>query len=274
MSSYSILASDLDGTLLDSKKEISPENQGAIGRMTARGIYFVPSSGRTLSELPEEIRNHPGVRYIIHSDGAVVYDKETGERIELCMSREKSHRLLDILFAYDVDLSVRSGGLSYVDGERNTREFHLAHRMDQAYIDMIDRYDLAVADFQNFCRSLEQIEMICVFFLSDRDLAECRERVAATGDYQIASSDSDNLEFFDCSAGKGNALLRLAEHLGVNRSATIAVGDSLNDYDMLAKAGLSLAMGNACDGLKAIADDIICHHDEHGMADIERRYLT
>ncbi len=273
MPKYSILASDLDGTLLNSHKQISPENQAAIDRITEAGVYFVPFSGRTLSELPEEIRENKKVRYMIHSDGAVVYDKVTETRLEFCMSPEKYLRLLDILEQYDVDMSVRSGGQSYVDAERNTREFHLAHRMDPAYIAMIDRYDIAVHHFATFCRSLDHAEMISVFFLNRGDLSACRAQVEKEGGFMIVSSDSDNLEFFDVSAGKGNALVRLAEHLGIDPAQTVAVGDSLNDYNLLKKAGLSLAMANACDGLKAIADAVICHNDEHAIAYIEKKYL-
>ena len=103
---YRIIASDLDGTLLNDKKEVSPENIAAIARMAELGVYFVPCSGRTLSEIPENVKSIPSVRYIIHSDGAVIHDKVTGERIERCMTQGAVKPALDILFEYENSMTV------------------------------------------------------------------------------------------------------------------------------------------------------------------------
>ena len=97
---YKIVASDLDGTLFDNKKNVTPENLAAIDKMAELGVYFVPCSGRTLREIPENVKGIPSVRYILHSDGAVIYDKKTGERIEACMSQDVVKPALDILFDY------------------------------------------------------------------------------------------------------------------------------------------------------------------------------
>lgn len=76
MHRFKIITSDLDGTLLNSRSEISSENLRAIHELSNRGIYFVPSTGRTVSELPAEIINDPAIRYIIHSNGAVLLDRQ------------------------------------------------------------------------------------------------------------------------------------------------------------------------------------------------------
>ena len=71
---YKVICSDLDGTLLDSESRLSPENASAISELAKRGIIFVPTTGRTMLELPEEIRTHKDVRYFIYSNGAGIYD--------------------------------------------------------------------------------------------------------------------------------------------------------------------------------------------------------
>ena len=67
--SYKILCSDLDGTLLNSDSEISAENLAAIQAVAEKGVFFVPSTGRTFAELPQQLREHPSIRYIIYSNG-------------------------------------------------------------------------------------------------------------------------------------------------------------------------------------------------------------
>ena len=63
---YHIIASDLDGTLLNSAGVISPENLAAIHELTEKGSHFVPASGRGYSEMPQQIHDCPDIRYIIH----------------------------------------------------------------------------------------------------------------------------------------------------------------------------------------------------------------
>ena len=78
MANYKIVATDLDGTLFNANVEISPENNAAIKALFDKEIYFVPSSGRTLCEIPKELTESPYIRFISFSNGASVYDKETG----------------------------------------------------------------------------------------------------------------------------------------------------------------------------------------------------
>lgn len=274
MSNYRILASDLDGTLLNSEGVVSEENEAAIRALTGRGVYFVPSSGRTLYEIPPMIRDNPCVRYIIHSDGAVVYDKQTGKRIDMSMSKELAGCLLDILLEYDVCMTVRNQGHSYTAEEWYHDEAGTYYRLTEQYQNFIYEYVTPVSDFASFCRSLDSVEMICVFFHRQDELVACRDRLVKMGKYGIAASESANIEIFDRRAGKGEALLRLAEHLGLAASQTIAVGDSPNDRNMIEKAGLGLAMQNACAELKDLADDTVCHCDEHVVQYILKNILN
>jgi len=273
MSNYRILASDLDGTLLNSRGVVSEENQAAIRDLTESGVYFVPSSGRTLFEIPSMIRDNPFVRYIIHSDGAVVHDKQTGERLDMSMPWEKVSVLLDVLSEYDVSMTVRHQGRSYTAQEWFCDEAGIYYRLNDTWQEFIYDYSTPVEDFQSFCRGLESVEMICVFFHSQDELEACRARLMRMGTYEVTSSDPANLEIIDVGVGKGEALLRLAEHLGVDPSATIAVGDSPNDRNMIEKAGLGLAMENACTELKALADATACHCDRHVVRYIMDTYL-
>ena len=274
MGGYRIIASDLDGTLLNSGVEVSPENRRAMSEMAARGVYFVPTSGRTLTEIPLSIREDPSVRFCIYSDGAGIYDRQ--EKRHICtayMSLEESFFLLDTLEEYGTVLTVRHKGVSYVDVTRNNDAEYKKHRLSDKYRDFIYETNTPVADYRGFCRSLGELEMICAFFANDAELQACKRRLEATGRYMTGSSERTNLEVFSVAAGKGKALLRLARHLGIEPAATIGVGDSTNDSNLIELAGLGLAVGNAYDELKSIADAVICSNDEHAMQYILEHYI-
>ena len=258
-----IVASDLDGTLLGKGEVISEENLAAIRKMKELGICFVPNSGRTFSEMPKHLIENPDIRYYIGADGAAIWDKQTGERMSFCMSREVVAPVLDILDGYSTLITARNCERSYADGDKCTPEGYEKYRLTRSYGMFIDYYAEKRKGFGEFVRGLEDIEMICVFFSSDEEMNECKERVAALGDFMIASSEPTNLEIFHKRAGKGSALLALAESLGVPHERTVAVGDSKNDMDMIKKAGISLAMGNASDDIKDAADRTICRCEEH-----------
>ena len=271
---YKLLFCDLDGTLLNSRIEVSDENRIAIRKMSGMGVTFVPSSGRTLYEMPECVRENTDIRYISYSDGAVVLDRLTGERLCACMDRELALYVIDLLEGYDTLLTVRNGGRSYVDADKNSPADHKHYRLNDLYSDFIYAWNTPIGDYRNFIRSFDEVEMICVFFSDEDELNECRNKISAHPELSCSQSAPHNLEIFHKNAGKGNALLRLAEHLGIPREQTIAVGDSSNDVSMLKVAGLALAMGNAWPDLLQLADAQICHHDEHGMAYILKHYLT
>ena len=78
-----------------------------------------------------------------------------------------------------------------------------------------------------------------------------------------ASPSKNYLEVYSYDAGKGKTLAAFADKLGVDVADVIAVGDSDNDSTMIEKAGLGLAVANACDALKEIADQTICDNSEH-----------
>ena len=79
-----LIAADMDGTLLDDEKKIPEENLRVFRECAARGIEIVPATGRTMRGLPDELRNLPGVHYVILTNGAQVVDLEKNEIIDSC----------------------------------------------------------------------------------------------------------------------------------------------------------------------------------------------
>ena len=258
-----VVGSDLDGTLLGKGEIISEENLAAIEEMERRGVCFVPNSGRCFSEMPKCVLENPHIRYYIGSDGASIWDKETGDKISFTMSREIARPMLDIIYRYKHHINVRHKGICYADSKKCGAEEYARYRLSKNYALFTDYYISKIEDFDKFIYELEDIEMICIFFSDDGEMAECKARIEELGEFVVASSEPTNIEVFHKSAGKGTALLKLAERLGVPQERTVAVGDGKNDMDMIRKAGISLAMGNAVPELKEAADRTICYCEEH-----------
>ena len=263
---YKIIATDLDGTLLKSKMELSAENKAAIEKFTVMGGHFVPATGRSLSEVAHEVRALPEARYYITSNGAAVFDTKTGKAIiqNTIIGQEKAF-LLETLRKTRSIFTIHFDGVSYVDLDRRDHDLYRAYRMSELFIQHIEDKDDFVGDFDRFCDEMESIESCCCFFESEEELEQCRAALLATGRFSVTASMPHNLEINSVRAGKGVALLELAKLLGIDPAATIGVGDSTNDMDNIQKAGLGLAVKNAHPDLLQIADRTICSNDEHIM---------
>ena len=270
---YKLIASDLDGTLLQDDKSLSKENDQAMFEIAKKGVHFVPCSGRSVFEIPTYVREHPAVRYVIGGDGSMIYDRETGEQTIFGMPKEVVQTVLDIYAEYDVSLSVRYKGKCYVRADEHDVDIYRSYRYDDAYIDFLYAFSHQVEDFNAFCRRLDEIEMICAFFKTDEEWKSCQARMDALDTVQTAVCNDNSFEVFSIDAGKGKAMLRLAETLGIDQSETIAVGDTINDRTSVQAAGLGLAMGNGYEEIKAIADAVVCRNDEHVARYLLEHYL-
>ncbi|MBQ8432979.1 MAG: HAD-IIB family hydrolase [Clostridia bacterium] len=261
MKPYQLIISDLDRTLLNDAMEVSPENKAAIAEIVGRGIDFVPSTGRTFVEIPAEVRELPGVRYLIYSDGAVIYDKQTNQHHCTGLSSHQVDAVWRILEDYAVCATVRHEGNSYLDVAK-AGDFD-DYRINEYFSALIHATATKVSHLETFSRALENVELFCVFFHSAEEQEQARLRLQSLPGVHIASSDPANLEIYSDQAGKGKALHRICHMLSVTPEATVAMGDSPNDVSMLKEAGLSLAVSNACDALKDVAHRVICSNEEH-----------
>lgn len=270
---YKIIATDLDKTLLGSDHRISRENWQAIEALHAMGVHVVPASGRAYEEMPTELLESPLIRYFITSDGTAVHDKETGATYEMPMSRQLGHWVLDTLYQYPISLMVHADTRSYVELSTHNEADYAAYHTSPYWIEFALDKECPVENLREFAYRLPAIHSIVPFFKNMEDLNVCKECFLADPRVILAQTDPYNLEIFDITAGKGNALRLLAKLLEVDPAATIAVGDSTNDATMVKAAGLGLAVDNAVPELKAIADQVICDYREHSAKYILEHYF-
>ena len=273
MNSYKIVASDLDGTLLNSEGVMSKENLEAISSLCASGVLFVPASGRTLCEIPDDIKDNPNVRYIIHSSGAAVFDKITGKRISFCFPKELFESSLEILRNADCHLTIRRHGKLYTSKETMNEESFCHYRVWAAHSQLLVEFAELIENFAcNFIAD-DAVEMISAFFHDDEELTRVKETFLKNPEINVASACPHNIELTYAKAGKGNALRALADSLSIPIEETIAMGDSENDLPMIKAAGIGLATKDATESLKRSANEVICSNDEHVAKYVYERYF-
>ncbi len=270
---YRMVCSDLDGTLLNNQSEVSEENLQAIEGISKKGVLFVPSTGRSYSEMPEAIRENPVIRYYICSNGAIVFDKAANKTHMTCIERDKLDRIRSILSPYDVHITVRRDGRCYVAEGMTDDDVFDHYQMFPAHRDVLKKYGVIVKEFEEFYHNIEYVDFFTLAFDSEENMRECRDKLEALGDLRIAMIDERAIEVMNVNAGKGNALCYLTEQLGVSLSETICVGDSDNDRSIMEIAGLGLAVSNASDALKKMADEVICSNEEHAITYILDHYF-
>ena len=273
MSSYKVVASDLDGTLFDNESKISRENLDAINELLAKNVQFVPSSGRTLSEMPAEITGNSAIRYIIYSNGAAVLDRQTGKSILTCIPNSMVRKILDKLNSYETHITIRHNGKSVVDSAYQRDCHYDYYNVCEAHRDAVLKFATFTDDFMEFCYSADNAEVISVFFHNYDDIAVCKNYFEKVCNLRVVQASEYNLEIMNIDAGKGNALSILADMLGISICETVSIGDSDNDCSITKTAGLGLAVSNACESLKEIADEIICSNEEHVVEYVLSHYF-
>lgn len=267
MSDIRIIALDLDGTLLNSRKELTPGCWAALDRAAAAGIEIVPTTGRYFGGMPEVIRALPYLHYAITVNGAQVYDIRRDAvvyRAELPCAQAVA-----IMQAFD-DESIDYD--CYMDNQgwitRSVWERAAEFAPDEHYFHMVRALRKPVDDLKRFVLerggSVQKVQAFTWDMpLRRRMLDTLAERFESIA---LSSSVVNNIEVNHADANKGAALLRLAEYLGLDRSQTAAFGDGLNDVSMIADAGIGIAMANACQEVAACADRVTAGCDEDGVA--------
>lgn len=260
---YKIIACDLDGTLLNNDMAVSAENFEAIRRMSEIGVQFVPTTGRAFGEMPENLRACPYIRYYINSNGAVIFDKQTGESTLFGIDNRKINGIMDALDGFTTYMTFHADGKSSVDASKDIDEYSAYCHMNSVWTRFVRECNSPKENFSEYVRSRKVAEMFCVFFDSLDNLERGKALMEKLGGLRVSTSAKYNIELFSDRCGKGRTLHCLCDMLGVPYGKSMAVGDSMNDITMLEAAGLGVCVENGLDAVKKSADRIICTNEEH-----------
>ncbi len=256
---YKLLAIDLDGTLLNSQGTVSNENVKALQAAHDAGLKIVIATGRPIigTTHARQLLNGIADDYLIAYNGALTLDIRRGTDLFSQPITVQDYR--------DVSAFAQSQGLYYYCFDRDsvlTPALHPVARWEHEINQVPVKYWQPAQ-----LRPGQKILKINTSGPKEvLDLIEENPPRGFASRFTIVRTQPDLLEFLHPKAGKGIALEHLALHLGICQTEIISIGDSGNDLDMVTKAGLGIAMGNAVERVKAAAQMITRSNDNHGVA--------
>ena len=253
-----LICTDLDGTLYRNDKTVSDENRAAIEYFKSEGGYFTFITGRMPKYAKDAYRAvMPNVAFGCVNGGGL-YD---GEGQKYIWKRDMPDGVLELVKCIynsfdDVGIMVCCFEDTYFAKDNDTM---VKFRAATGVPDLVKHY-----------REVDE-PIGKIIFGSDKDEEICaiekmlRAHPLADG-FEFVRSERTLFEILPKGVDKGLALLRLTDHLGVDPRRTIGIGDYDNDIGMFRRAGLSIAVANACDAAKAEADVITVSNEEHAIA--------
>ena len=268
MAKIKLAASDLDGTLLTSSKEITKRLYAALEKINSMGIYFVNSTGRVYNSLPKSVKELPFLKYVITSNGASVYDAEKKrDIIKNFLPPSAVDKTFEMIKNLDVVTEIFMNGKAYIDKAvfENLEGYGItgwsAEYVLSTRTPVESVYKKAMAE-------KDSLENINIIFNNPSLRIETWENLRKMNFASVTSSSPNNIEVTSLSATKANALKSLCSLLGIERENVVAFGDSDNDLDMILFAGTGVAMANGQEHIKQAADIITKDCDNFGVAEI------
>ncbi len=261
---------DLDGTLTNRDKVITPRTKAALMKAMERGKKVVLASGRPtygVMPLARELKLAEYGGYILAYNGGVIMDCQTEELVfSRMLPVEANHRIIELALKNRVDFLTYDGEVILTSNEENPYakiESGINHlRLHQLEIDeFFARVDFAVPKF---------------LFVDDGDyLASVEPKVkAALGkNFSVYRSEPYFLEILPQGVDKAQSLERLLEVTGIKREEMIACGDGYNDLSMIKFAGLGVAMENGVLPVRKAADYITASNNEDGVGLVVEKFM-
>lgn len=268
---YQLLSLDMDGTLLNSAKQIPPETTVAIQELMKRGVEVVVGTGRGLAELADYRDAFKGMHYGLLVSGGLLYDFQQEKPLTLhALSLEQCQRLLEAAAAEDAMVHI----LTVHDSVAREQDiFHMEDFSMCVYQDMYERVCDRQEDLARYVQEhAEEILKINLYHRSTASREHSHKRLEGLG-MNLVLAEKTGLEASPAGITKASGLKELCKLRNIPLAATVAVGDAPNDLEILQAAGLSAAMGNADDSIKEICDVIVSDNDHNGVLEVIKRYF-
>lgn len=263
---YKLVAIDVDGTLLNSRQQLTPRTAEALQAALDKGVHIVLATGKMYVGIQELVGKFGLQSPQITSGGAVITQK--GQ--EICrwsVARPLAEQVIQMCEEQGLTLIVLRDGLT----------FAAALNDDTNYMETYgDPHPIVVNPLVN-CLEPEPTNLYMIAYQQDERFGEAVRLFEQTmgGQLSVKRSSPYFLEFVHRDASKGNALRVLAERLDIAPGDMVAIGDSHNDLSMFAYVGRAVAMGSSSAAIQQAAHEVTASNDEDGVAQaIERLILA
>lgn len=265
---FQLIALDLDGTCLTSSGVMTRRLQHNLHSLIQHGILLVIATGRPLSGIPKEFQANPlKASYFITLNGAQIYNSNdtspiylqgiSSPALPLISQTVSDFPVLADFITGDTAYSLKN---QYQHADRYLTSPHFLTYYQNSRIPIVDQ------DWHQKLQTETSIEKCNLFFTSPSDRERFRSILPDLPHTNICSGMDYNLELTHKNATKGAALSWLSQLLSIPTPQILAIGDSENDRDMIQLAGMGIAMGNAKDTVKQLADCVTSSNDQEGVS--------
>ena len=287
---YKLIAIDLDGTLLNSYGVITENTKKIIKKVEEQGVNIILASGRPIDSIQAIANEIESKKYFIAGNGAIVYDIEKDEIIyENCLKKQKVLEIIKICeensigYSIYTEKEILTTALKYnvlyyhkenlKKPEDKKTKISIIQNMEE-YIknDNTSRYlKITVCDedkivFDSIIRKLrnvKDIEVLDVSHMARKTIKQGTEEIAV--EYYYTEISRKNVD-------KWNAIEFLAKKLEIDSKDIMAIGDNINDKQMIENAGLGVAMGQSTPVITNVANEVTSSNNEEGVAKILQKH--
>lgn len=265
-----LIATDLDGTLLDSASAVSPRTRAALDAARARGIHVVPVTARQPIGLRaiaadaafDDWALCSNGAYAVHlAEGRMLFAEELPAATIRALAEALRASIPGLLFA-----SVREGGETFVAQQGYAEIADLSdHKRDPKTMGGVPLEQVLSAPSLKFVIRHPELAPAALF--------DTLRSLGLSG-FEATLSGAPFVEVMAEGVTKATGLARLCAHLGIDRADVVAFGDALNDVEMLRWAGRGVAMAGAGAVVREAADETAASNDDDGVARVIERLLS
>lgn len=288
---YKLVAIDLDGTLLNSYGEVSNKNKEAIKKAIKKNVEVVLTSGRPIMSV-KNLANEIGCNnYMICGNGAITYDIQNDkiiynrflekakvlQIIKICEENSIFYNVYtkdtiltknlnyNVLFYHQENASKPEDKKTRITIMQNIEEY-IQNREDEDYlkITICDNDKVIFGSIIRKLRTIKDVDVLDVAHMSRKLIKDGTENVSMEYFYT---------EITNTNVDKWQAIENLIEKLNINKEEVIAIGDNINDAEMVKNAGLGIMMGNSAPYIKEMADIVVSDNDNDGVAEAIEKYI-
>ena len=271
---YKLVCIDMDGTLLNSKGEVTKENKEVMKRAQEKGVHIALTTGRIY-------QSAKGFNKLIGLNGPII--STNGTYIGLPSQQEpfyyKGFTYDEVITFYKCakkyPVEIHFSTIKGVLCDERIKANEEYHNKLNSMLPEEERFEIAyVGDFDNVFKVYDGQILKAFCMAKEKDaLEQLKQELVQLNLYEVSSSWDNNIEIMPKGIDKGYGVRKLAELLGISREEVICIGDHENDLSMLQYAGIGVAMGNSTPEVLAQADDITLTNDESGVARAIQKYI-
>ena len=251
MDNVKIVFTDLDNTLTSTPEKVDIKNKDVFEKLSNIGIPVVLNTGRSLPYAIPICKQYMLSNYVITSNGAEIYNMASDTMLyRNIISKENLEKLDKLVIKHNLYFTC--------NGIKKRYSNKIENGMKLSYVNAITEVKDEIS--QVVVQSVNIEDMIAF----KKDLMDIKLKIVNKSKYVVEGK----MLYYDIvnpDVSKGNALKILCNHLTIDISRSMAIGDSSNDLEMLESAGYKVAVANATDDLKAIADTITLSNTDNGV---------